>query len=108
MITGAIKNEIDNMWTDIWSVISMPGGVFKPYGGISAAVPVTIRASAGGTGQVWFYVVKADDTGSDHGGRIEEIEGNAMMYNIGEIFTLTCNGAQNADDTGYPITRIEK
>ena len=42
------------------AVISMPGGVFKPYTGVSAAVLVFIRTDAGGTENVWFYDMKAD------------------------------------------------
>jgi len=42
------------------AVISMPGGVFKPYAGVSTAVLVFTKTSAGGTDKVWFYDMKAD------------------------------------------------
>lgn len=42
------------------AVISMPSGVFKPYSGVSTAVLVFTKTSAGGTDQVWFYDMKAD------------------------------------------------
>ena len=42
------------------AVISMPSGVFKPYAGVSTAVLVFTKTSAGGTDQVWFYDMKAD------------------------------------------------
>ncbi|MDF2650446.1 MAG: methyltransferase [Paenibacillus sp.] len=42
------------------AVISMPSGVFKPYAGVSTAVLVFTKTSAGGTDKVWFYDMKAD------------------------------------------------
>lgn len=42
------------------AVISMPSGVFKPYAGVSTAVLVFTKTGAGGTGDVWFYDMKAD------------------------------------------------
>lgn len=42
------------------AVISMPSGVFKPYAGVSTAVLVFTKTGAGGTGDVWFYEMKAD------------------------------------------------
>ena len=42
------------------TVISMPSGVFKPYAGVSTAVLVFTKTGHGGTGQVWFYDMKAD------------------------------------------------
>ncbi len=42
------------------AVISMPSGVFKPYAGVSTAILVFTKTSAGGTDNVWFYDMKAD------------------------------------------------
>ena len=42
------------------AVISMPSGVFKPYAGVSTAILVFTKTSAGGTENVWFYDMKAD------------------------------------------------
>lgn len=42
------------------AVISMPGGVFKPYAGVSTAVLVFTKTGHGGTNDVWFYDMKAD------------------------------------------------
>lgn len=41
-------------------VISMPGGVFKPYAGVSTAILIFTKTNAGGTGNVWFYDMRAD------------------------------------------------
>src|SRR6266404_1455773 len=42
------------------AVISLPGGVFKPYAGVSTAVLLFTKTNSGGTDQVWFYDVEAD------------------------------------------------
>lgn len=42
------------------SVISVPSGVFKPYAGVSTAILIFTKTSAGGTDKVWFYDMKAD------------------------------------------------
>jgi type I restriction enzyme M protein len=42
------------------AVISMPGGVFKPYAGVSTAILVFTKTNSGGTDQVWFYDCDAD------------------------------------------------
>src|ERR1044071_9580582 len=42
------------------AVISLPGGVFKPYAGVSTAILVFTKTNSGGTDCVWFYDVEAD------------------------------------------------
>ena len=42
------------------AVISMPGGVFKPYAGVSTAVLIFTKTDSGGTDNVWFYDMRAD------------------------------------------------
>src|SRR2546427_347902 len=42
------------------AVISLPGGVFKPYAGVSTAILVFTKTNSGGTDYVWFYDVQAD------------------------------------------------
>src|SRR5213078_1226264 len=42
------------------AVISLHGGVFKPYAGVSTAILVFTRTNSGGTDYVWFYDVEAD------------------------------------------------
>src|SRR5581483_8924082 len=42
------------------AVISLPGGVFKPYAGVSTAILVFTKTNSGGTDSVWFYDVEAD------------------------------------------------
>ncbi len=42
------------------AVISLPGGVFKPYAGVSTAVLLFTKTNSGGTDFVWFYDVAQD------------------------------------------------
>ncbi|RKI74233.1 SAM-dependent DNA methyltransferase [Corallococcus sp. AB049A] len=41
-------------------VVSLPGGVFKPYAGVSTAILLFTKTNSGGTDRVWFYSVEAD------------------------------------------------
>ena len=47
------------------AVISLPGGVFKPYAGVSTAILVFTKTNSGGTDYVWFYDVDADGQSLD-------------------------------------------
>src|SRR3989440_11314570 len=42
------------------AVISLPGGAFKPYAGVSTAILLFTKTNSGGTDHVWFYDVDAD------------------------------------------------
>lgn len=41
-------------------IISMPGGVFQPYSGVSTAIIIFTKTGTGGTDKVWFYDMRAD------------------------------------------------
>ncbi|PTA68604.1 type I restriction-modification system subunit M [Deinococcus arcticus] len=41
-------------------IISLPSGVFRPYAGVSTAIMIFTKTGRGGTGDVWFYDMKAD------------------------------------------------
>jgi type I restriction enzyme M protein len=47
------------------AVISLPGGVFKPYAGVSTAILLFTKTNSGGTDHVWFYDVDADGLSLD-------------------------------------------
>jgi type I restriction enzyme M protein len=47
------------------AVISLPGGVFKPYAGVSTAILLFKKTNSGGTDYVWFYDVDADGMSLD-------------------------------------------
>jgi len=42
------------------AVVKLPGGVFKPYAGVSTAILLFTKTNSGGTDYVWFYDVEAD------------------------------------------------
>ncbi len=42
------------------AVVSLPGGTFKPYAGVSTAILYFTKTNSGGTDFVWFYDVDAD------------------------------------------------
>jgi type I restriction enzyme M protein len=42
------------------AVVSLPGGVFKPYAGVSTAILLFTKTNSGGTDEVWFYDCDAD------------------------------------------------
>jgi type I restriction enzyme M protein len=42
------------------AVVSLPGGTFKPYAGVSTAILAFTKTNSGGTDTVWFYDVEAD------------------------------------------------
>jgi type I restriction enzyme M protein len=42
------------------AIVSLPGGVFKPYAGVSTAILLLTKTNSGGTDWVWFYDVEAD------------------------------------------------
>lgn len=42
------------------AVVSLPGGVFKPYAGVSTAILLFTKTNSGGTDNVWFYDIQAD------------------------------------------------
>jgi type I restriction enzyme M protein len=47
------------------AVIKLPGGVFKPYAGVSTAILLFTKTNSGGTDHVWFYDVTADGMSLD-------------------------------------------
>jgi type I restriction enzyme M protein len=42
------------------AVVKLPGGVFRPYAGVSTAILLFTKTNSGGTDKVWFYEVEAD------------------------------------------------
>ena len=42
------------------ALVSLPGGAFKPYAGVSTAILLFTKTNSGGTDHVWFYDITAD------------------------------------------------
>ncbi len=47
------------------AVISLPGGTFRPYAGVSTAILIFTKTNSGSTDYVWFYDVTADGLSLD-------------------------------------------
>ena len=47
------------------AVVSLPGGTFRPYAGVSTAILLFTKTNSGGTDYVWFYDVTADGLSLD-------------------------------------------
>src|SRR5439155_7322745 len=47
------------------AVVKRPGGVFRPYAGVSTAILLFTKTNSGGTDHVWFYDVEADGLSLD-------------------------------------------
>jgi type I restriction enzyme M protein len=47
------------------AVVSLPGGVFRPYAGVSTAILLFTKTNSGGTDTVWFYDIEADGQSLD-------------------------------------------
>ncbi len=47
------------------AVVKLPGGVFRPYAGVSTAILLFTKTNSGGTDFVWFYDVEADGLSLD-------------------------------------------
>ena len=58
------------------AVVSLPGGVFKPYAGVSTAILFFVKTNAGGTERVWFYDLQADGYSLDD--KRQEIAANDL------------------------------
>ena len=54
-------------------IISMPGGVFKPYAGVSTAILLFTKTNSGGTDYVWFYDMQADGEANPAGACEEQL-----------------------------------
>ncbi|MGI5180573.1 type I restriction-modification system subunit M [Dactylosporangium sp. CA-152071] len=70
VLYGATKahREIRRMLVDdhrLDAVIKLPGGVFKPYSGVSTAILFFTKTNSGGSENIWFYEVAADGLSLD-------------------------------------------
>jgi len=84
-------------------IISMPGGVFKPYAGVSTAILLFTKTNSGGTDHVWFYDMQADGYSLDD--KRNKIDAN----DLSDIVTKWNNRAeQKENDRGSKFFYVEK
>jgi type I restriction enzyme M protein len=65
VLFGSSKAHKELRWTlvedhKLDGVVKLPGGVFKPYSGVSTAILLFTKTNSGGTDHVWFYDLTAD------------------------------------------------
>lgn len=65
---------------ELQGIVSMPGGVFKPYAGVSTAILIFVKG--GKTEKVWFYDMQSDGYSLDD--KREKIEANDLPYIVKE------------------------
>jgi type I restriction enzyme M protein len=69
----ALREKLLNE-SELQAVISLPGGVFKPYAGVSTAVLVFVKG--GTTERVWFYDLTNDGYSLDD--KRERVQGSDL------------------------------
>ncbi len=96
----AIRREIVEK-QKLHAVISMPGGVFKPYAGVSTAVLVFTKTSSGGTGKVWFYDMQADGFSLDD--KRQEIKDNDIPDILQRYHNLSAETNRKRTDKSFLV-----
>ncbi len=103
----SLRKELVDKHT-LEAVISMPGGVFKPYAGVSTAVLVFTKTGDGGTKNVWFYDMKADGYSLDD--KRNPIDQNDIPDILNRFKNLNAEGSRAKTEQSFFIKRedIEK
>lgn len=83
------------------AVISMPSGVFLPYAGVSTAIIIFTKTTAGGTDKVWFYDMKADGYTLDQ--RRIECQQNDIPDIIARYHNLEAEASRTPKDQSFLI-----
>ena len=81
---------------ELKAVIAMPGGVFKPYAGVSTAILVFTKG--GETNNVWFYDMKSDGRSlDDKRAELTKTNGERDFGDIHKIIYEFRKGEKNTD-----------
>ena len=100
----AIRQElVENQ--QLQAVISMPSGVFKPYAGVSTAILIFTKTNAGGTGDVWFYDMKADGYSLDH--KRSEIKENDIPDIIARFHNRDAEADRERTEQSFLVPKQE-
>jgi type I restriction enzyme M protein len=84
------------------AVVSMPGGVFKPYAGVSTAVLIFTKTNSGGTDQVWFYDMRADGFSLDD--KRQEIAENDIPDILHRYHNLTAETSRKRTEQSFFVS----
>src|SRR2546422_8725576 len=82
------------------AVVKLPGGVSKPYAGVSTAVLLFTKTNAGGTDQVWFYDMQADGFSLDD----KRTESDHRRHDQDNIPDILARWKHRASETERPRT----
>jgi len=90
------------------AIISMPGGVFKPYAGVSTAIIIFTKTGVGGTDNVWFYDMKADGYSLDD--KRNPIDENDIPDIIARFHSLESEKEKKRTEQSFfvPVAEIVK
>ncbi|MEZ0539386.1 type I restriction-modification system subunit M [Fibrella arboris] len=94
------------------AVISMPGGVFKPYAGVSTAVLIFTKTGSGGTDNVWFYDMRADgysldDKRTPTGVSFEKFADLDALVETRHLASQAPDGMADASNTSVADARLD-
>ena len=87
------------------AIISMPGGVFKPYAGVSTAIIIFTKTGAGGTDKVWFYDMQADGYSLDD--KRNPITDNDIEDIIARFGNLAGEAERKRTDKSFFVPKAE-
>lgn len=87
------------------AVISMPGGVFKPYAGVSTAILIFTKTNHGGTDKVWFYDMKADGFSMDD--KRTPTEANDIADIIHRFRNLSAEASRQRTEQSFLVPKQE-
>lgn len=97
------KELVENQ--QLIAVISMPSGVFKPYAGVSTAILIFKKTDTGGTGNVWFYDMKADGFSLDD--KRSEIADNDIPDIIASFHNLDGEAGRERTEQSFLVPKQE-
>ena len=100
----AIREEIIEKHK-LTAVISMPGGVFKPYAGVSTAILFFTKTGTGGTDNVWFYDMRADGFSLDD--KRQPTEADDLPDIVARFHNRTGEAARARTDQSFMVPKAE-
>ena len=83
----------------------MPSGVFKPYAGVSTGILIFTKTGHGGTDDVWFFDMTADDFSLDD--KRTEIKDNDIPDIISRFKNLEAEKDRKRTDKSFMVTKKE-
>ena len=83
----------------------MPGGVFKPYAGVSTGILIFTKTGHGGTDKVWFYDMTADGYSLDD--KRTPVSENDIPDIIARFHNLDAEDGRERTDKSFFVPKQE-